>query len=225
MTLVDGLLLSLSAALALAFGVAGHLPDLRLAPAALAAFKASGIVLLGAVALRRRAWLLAAGLLCGAMGDALLALGTQAMFVAGAGAFLVGHLFYIALFLRRGVGLRAALRDTARVTSALTLAVVAIIAARKLWPPESSLMPALTVYAVVLTVMVASSFTVTAAGRLATVGAVLFFVSDGFVSLDMFHRPANPLFQVAESFAGWMIYWAGQAAICVGGLALRRPVV
>ena len=57
---------------------------------------------------------------------------------------------------------------------------------------------------------------------LAMAGAVLFFISDGFVAWNMFHHDPDPTLAFWRSFAGWMIYWAGQAGLCFGALALRR---
>jgi hypothetical protein len=53
-------------------------------------------------------------------------------------------------------------------------------------------------------------------------GAVLFFISDGFVAWNMFHHDPDPTLAYWRSFAGWMIYWAGQAAICFGALGLHK---
>ena len=61
-------------------------------------WKAAGIVLLGLYALSQRAWLAGAALLFCATGDVLLEL----VFVAGMGAFAIGHIFYVLAFLEWG---------------------------------------------------------------------------------------------------------------------------
>jgi hypothetical protein len=38
----------------------------------------------------------------------------------------------------------------------------------------------------------------------------------------MFHPQADATLAFSLSFAGWMIYWAGQAALCIGALGLHR---
>ncbi|MCS7084845.1 MAG: lysoplasmalogenase [Bacteroidia bacterium] len=48
-----------------------------------------------------RAWRLALGLLCCSVGDILLDLDEDKLFMAGLGSFLIGHLFYIDSFARR----------------------------------------------------------------------------------------------------------------------------
>jgi uncharacterized membrane protein YhhN len=215
------ILAALSAALASTYGCfsPGMLEfwDNSVAPAAL---KASGIVVLGLIALLTRSRLLAAGLLFGALGDALLAWSPDT-FLYGALAFLIGHLFYIALFLRAGIGL-AALKQPPRLLVALALIAAAIGMTSLLVPRDSAMFAPLSIYTGVLTLMAITSITLPAARWLAMIGAVLFFISDGFVAAGMFHPIADPTLAFWRSFAGWMIYWAGQAAICFGALGLHK---
>lgn len=216
------LTLALSATLAVAYGVASPLLHVAGEPNyALAALKTSGIALLALIALMRRSRLLAAALAFGALGDWLLAIDTRFTFLAGAVAFLIGHLFYIALFLRAGVGARA-LSEPMRVIAMIAVVAFAIAMTVRLVPGESQLFIPLGIYTLVLTFMTVTSFTLPAARWLAMAGAVLFLISDGFVAANMFHPLADPTLSVWRSFAGWTIYWAGQAAICVGALGMHR---
>ncbi|MGD9815096.1 MAG: lysoplasmalogenase [Hyphomonadaceae bacterium] len=238
-------LLVLSAILAIAYGLSGSSLYQGEPPyVAGAVFKASSIVILALTALfgaddgrldrappgahagRRPALqlankLLAAGLLFGALGDALLAWSPDT-FLYGALAFLIGHLFYIALFLRAGLGI-AALRQPPRLIVAIALIAAAIVMTSLLVPRDNAMFVPLAIYTGVLTLMAIASFTLPAAHRLAMAGAVLFFISDGFVAANMFHPLDDPSLGYWRSFAGWMIYWAGQAAICFGVLGLQRP--
>jgi uncharacterized membrane protein YhhN len=214
-------LLALSAILALAYGAFGSSLYSGEPPyVAGTIFKASSIVILVGVALIARSNLLAAGLLFGALGDALLAWRPET-FLYGAFAFLIGHLFYIALFLRAGLGLRA-LKQPPRALAALALIAAAIAMTSVLVPRDNPVFAPLTVYTGVLTLMALISFTLPAARWLAMAGAVLFFISDGFVAWNMFHHDPDPTLAFWRSFAGWMIYWAGQAAICFGALGLHK---
>jgi uncharacterized membrane protein YhhN len=163
--------------------------------------------------------LLAAGLLFGALGDALLAW-SSVTFLYGALAFLIGHLFYIALFARAGLG-PAALREPARLLAMAGLAVAAVVSTSLLVPRDSAMFTPLSVYTGVLTLMAMSSFTLPWRRWLAMAGAVLFFVSDGFVAANLFH-PQTGAAAYWMNFSGWMIYWAGQAAICFGVLRLHE---
>jgi uncharacterized membrane protein YhhN len=211
----------MSAALAVAYGFYGYDMYGGAAPYMFPAlFKASSIIMLGLIALMNGPRLLAAGLLFGALGDALLAW-SHDTFLYGALAFLVGHICYITLFVRNGIGVRAALRDPARV-ALLVATVLAALVASQLTPHSSPMFVPLSAYSGVLTLMVLASYTLPWTRKLAMAGAVLFFISDGFVAWNMFRHDADTTLAFWRSFAGWMIYWAGQAALCFGAQPLRR---
>ena len=184
-------------------------------------FKASSIVILGLVALLARSRLLAAGLFFGAIGDALLAWSPDT-FLYGAFAFLIGHLFYITLWLRSGIGIGAALKSPPRLLGALALIVACVVMTYLLVPRDNPMFAPLAVYTGVLTLMAICSFTLPTTRWLVMAGAVLFFISDGFVAWNMFHPDPDPTLAHWRSFAGWMIYWGGQAAICFGALGLHK---
>jgi len=232
--------LALSAVLAVAYGAYGSSLFEGAPPHVFATiFKASGIVVLALIAiwtagaparqhpdLPARApavhnKLLAAGLLFGALGDALLAWSPET-FLYGALAFLIGHLFYIALFLRAGIGVRAALQQPLRLIGALALIAAAIVMTSLLVPRDNAMFAPLAVYTGVLTLMALCSFTLPATRWLVMAGAVLFFISDGFVAANLFNPLEDQTLAHWRSFAGWMLYWAGQAAICFGALGLHR---
>jgi uncharacterized membrane protein YhhN len=216
------LALALSAILAIAYGAFGSSLYVGDPPYVVGTiFKASSIIVLGLIALVARSRLLAAGLLFGALGDALLAWSPET-FLYGAGAFLIGHLFYIALFLRAGIGVGAAFKQPPRLVSALALIAAAIVMTALLVPRDNAMFAPLSVYTGVLTLMALCSFTLPATRWLAMAGAVLFFISDGFVAWNMFHTATDPTLAFWRSFAGWMIYWGGQAAICFGALGLHK---
>lgn len=210
-------LLILSAILAIAYGAfSPWLYAVHAWPYAIAIFKVSSIVFLAAIAAQHKARTLLWALIFGGAGDIGLALG---QFETGAAAFLIGHLFYITLFVRSGIGL-GALRSPWRLAASAALIGAAIVMTSLLVPRDSPLFIPLCVYTGVLTLMVLSSFTLSAAHWLVMAGAVLFFVSDGFVAWNMFHDDVSPTLAYWRSFAGWMLYWAGQAAICMGAIGL-----
>ncbi|QGZ95547.1 lysoplasmalogenase [Terricaulis silvestris] len=213
--------LALSAILAIAYGAFGSSLYEGAPPFVVGTiFKASSIVFLGLIALIARSRLLAAGLLFGTLGDALLAWSPDT-FLYGAFAFLIGHLFYIALFLRAGLGV-SALKQPPRLLAALALIAACIVMTALLVPRDNAMFAPLSVYTGVLTLMAITSFTLPAARWLAMAGALLFFISDGFVAWNMLHPDPDPTLAFWRSFAGWMIYWAGQAAIYYGALGLHR---
>jgi uncharacterized membrane protein YhhN len=218
----NGAALVLSAMLAIAYGVFGSSLFEGDPPFVVGTiFKASSIIILGLIALFARSRLLAAGLLLGALGDALLAWRPET-FLYGAGAFLIGHLFYTTLFLRTGIGVGAALKQSARLLAAVALIIAATAMTWLLVPRDNAMFAPLSVYTGVLTLMALCSFTLPVTRWLAMAGAVLFFISDGFVAWNMFHHDPDPTLAFWRSFAGWMIYWAGQAGICWGALGLHK---
>ncbi len=214
--------LATSAALAIAYGAYGSSLYEGAPPFVIGTiFKASSIVILGLIALIARSNLLAAGLLFGALGDALLAWSPDT-FLYGAFAFLIGHLFYIVLWLRAGIGVGAALKQPPRLVGAIALIAACIAMTYVLVPRDNPMFAPLAVYTGVLTLMAICSFTLPWERRLVMLGAVLFFISDGFVAWNMFHHDPDPTLAYWRSFAGWMIYWAGQAAICFGAIGLHK---
>lgn len=215
------LLLAVSAILAIAYGAFGSSLYEGAPPYVVGTiFKTSSIIILGLIAIFTRSRLLAAGLLFGALGDALLAWSPDT-FLYGAFAFLIGHLFYITLFLRTGIGVAAALKQPPRLLGALALIIAAFVMTSLLVPSDNAMFAPLSVYTGVLTLMALTSFTLPTTRWLAMLGAVLFFISDGFVAANLFHPLDDSTFAYWRSFAGWMIYWAGQAAICFGALGLH----
>ena len=216
-------MLILSALLATAYGVFGSAwYAVGIALPLMALFKASSIILLAAVAALGQSRLLTLGLVLGAAGDIGLALGADT-FLAGAIAFMIGQLFYIALFLRAGIGVRAVVTRPARLFAMLALIAAAFASTSALVPHDTPLFVPLAIYTAVLTLMAMSSFTLPAVHWPAMLGAVLFFISDGFVAWNMFHHDPDPTLAYWRNFAGWMVYWAGQAAICFGALGLHKP--
>lgn len=98
-------------------------------------------------------------------------------------AFLIGHLFYIVLWLRAGIGIGAALKQPPRLAGAIALIVGCIAMTYVLVPRDNPMFAPLAVYTGVLTLMALCSFTLPWE-RLVMAGAVLFFISDGFSRLE-----------------------------------------
>jgi uncharacterized membrane protein YhhN len=151
----------------------------------------------------------ARALMLGALGDLLLEIGPS-FFIVGAGAFLVGHLFYIQALHRETIAMH-----WARALPGLALAagVVALLV------PEVGprLAVALGVYALVLAVVLfraaarvgspkASPFW----ARMGLLGAAFFAASDAVLAIDRFHTEiAGARYVVIAT------YWAAQALLAV----------
>jgi uncharacterized membrane protein YhhN len=147
------------------------------------------------------AWMIVAGLLFSLAGDVLLMLPSD-RFAAGLASFLVAHLFYIAAF--------AADAGFGSAPLALLPFVLGSAALYPLLRPNLGRLeiPVL-LYMLVIAVMawqaVARSLDVGQLGALlASIGAVLFVISDAALALDRFHRrlPAAPALKLGTYFSG-----------------------
>jgi alkenylglycerophosphocholine/alkenylglycerophosphoethanolamine hydrolase len=149
-------------------------------------------------------WLVAIGLLFGLAGDVFL-LPQVDQFLAGLGAFLIGHCFYIAAFL---------LMDLAFIGIVGGCAAGVVLLTYLGWPIIKKVrggpygVPVIAYLAVVLVLVVVA--TATHRWPIAA-GGVFFAVSDGLLGLDRFVRPA-PYRRVLVH----MLYHLGQAGFVVG---------
>lgn len=194
---------------ALVLGLAYLLDDFGLgAPYPLnVIIKAGGVVLLGAYALKQgRVWL-GLGLLAGSAGDAFLALQPTQQ-ALGILAFGIGHLIYIGLFadqLRRKGN-----RGLPGYLATLVLIVFGAVMLIALQPHFGDLRIAASVYNGIILVMAALAL-IGRAPPLATLGALLFVVSDSVLAWRMFAGMLDWAGPVV-----WVCYFGGQALIALG---------
>jgi len=182
------------------------------------AWKGSGVGLLalyaGWRARDRDGWLICAVMAFGALGDVLL---EMAGLIVGAVAFLIGHMIAIALYLRNR---RPAL--TRSQTLLALLIVPATVVTAFLLPADRAGAPGVAFYSLGLSIMAATAWTSRFPSYRVGLGALMFVVSD----LLIFAR-SGPLSEAGwVSPAIWVLYFGGQALICVGvtqTLASRRP--
>ncbi len=179
-----------------------------LAPPGGLVWKVAGIVLLGLSALSQRAWLAGAALLFCAAGDVLLEL----VFVAGMGAFAVGHIFYVLAFLEWGRILGPNKRDFP-----ITVLVVIVSLGLLGWllPGMGDLLIPALIYQAIITTMVATAFVVKAP-MLARLGAVIFMISDTLIAAEKFAG--------VDVFPGavWITY-AGAQIMMAWGMSRVAP--
>jgi uncharacterized membrane protein YhhN len=179
-----------------------------LAPPGGLVWKAAGIVLLGLYALSQRAWLAGAALLFCAAGDVLLEL----VFVAGMGAFAVGHIFYVLAFLEWGRILGPNKRD---FPIAVLVVIVSLGLLGWLLPGMGDLLIPALIYQAIITTMVATAFVVKAP-MLARLGAVIFMISDTLIAAEKFAG--------VDVFPGavWITY-AGAQIMMAWGMSRVAP--
>ncbi len=164
---------------------------------------------LGAPTAADAAWLLP-GFALHALGDALL-LGTGRWFLAGLGAFLVGHVAYAATFAELAARVAP---DAAWTPAVLTLAAMgAAIAALLAWmgPRLGRMRAPVLAYMVTISFMVAAAVQASAAlgGAWLAVAAVAFALSDVLVARNRFVSPSPwnryvglPMYYVAQAMFG-----------------------
>lgn len=163
-------------------------------------------------------FLLAAALLFSCLGDIFLALKNDPRnFSRGLGAFLISHLFYLAVMLplaSASGGLPSALSDLQWAGIAL-LALMAGGVLAWLWPVLGRLRLPVTAYLGVISTMAAAALCVAGAAPWLGLGALLFVLSDALIAIDKFRRPVP-----FRGPAIWITYYAGQALIAASLLAL-----
>lgn len=148
----------------------------------------------------------ALGLGLGAAGDFLLSRPGERSFLAGMAAFAAGHLAYAAAFVGAG----------AVVPGALPLVLLlALGLSTEVWlaPHAGSLRWPIRGYVLVILVMAAAALGLPFGA--ATVGAMLFVLSDLILAVDVF-RFGPERANLWRARALWLAYWSGQALILLG---------
>ena len=166
-------------------------------------WKGAGVALLAVWALVRHpgndARQIGAVMALGALGDVMLEISQ----IAGAGAFLLGHLVAIHLYLRHP---RAVLTPSQRMAAAALLVLTPVLA----WQLTTS--AAATVYATALGGMAASAWLSSFPRYRTGLGAVMFVASDLLIFARMGVLADSPL----PALLIWPLYYFGQFLICVG---------
>ncbi|NOY25111.1 MAG: lysoplasmalogenase, partial [Oligoflexia bacterium] len=152
-----------------------------------------------------------AALVLSTVGDVLLIPKQKRAFLAGLGAFLLGHCAFALAFLLRGADLGAA------GLALVPLGLLAAVVLRWLWPHLSTRMRAPVVaYVAVISLMVATAVGTVAhspAPRI-LLGAILFFLSDLFVARNRFVKPG-----FSNRLVGLPLYFAAQILLALSSAA------
>ena len=173
----------------------------------------TGLLVVVAAAAHHRHKLLILALVFSVNGDLLLELrrvgrvGPEQFFLFGLVAFLIAHIFYIALFAKA----KAAGRITVARQVAIVIALMAAVATTMtLWPGLAEMRIPVLAYSLVLVTMVVSAQYSSFAPKVA-IGALLFFASDTMLAINIFGYPfsgARPLV--------WITYYLAQLLITLG---------
>ena len=168
------------------------------------------------------AWWIAAGLVLSLGGDIALLGSTKRAFMAGLVLFLLAHVAYIVGFIEATAW---ALGSRGLPVAPMTVAAIAVgistaLLLRRLWPGAGELRVPVAIYGVVISAMVVSAVAAVFSrpslplslplglAPVGAVGAVLFYISDAALALNLFHRPFRwaPLLTLG-------VYWLGQLGI------------
>lgn len=156
--------------------------------------------------------LLAAAFFFSSAGDLFLALkGDARNFMRGLGAFLVSHLFYIAVMVPLATGPDTlALKAVSLAVGFAGLAVYWSLASRL-----GSMKLPVGAYFVVILVMVLTALAIPEAAPVLGLGAVLFMFSDSIIALDKFRGPIP-----YRGLIVWTTYYGGQVLMALPLLIL-----
>jgi len=117
------------------------------------------------------------------VGDVVLDLGFEGSFIAGLAAFLIAHLWYIALFWLDVEKSRFKFAQTAlAIAYPMAMAVF-------LWPHLGELKIPVAVYIVVIATMLVFAINRGTTRKTVLVGAIFFVVSDSILALNKFYYP------------------------------------
>lgn len=156
--------------------------------------------------------LLAAAFLFSSAGDLFLAMkGDSRNFMRGLTAFLVSHLFYIAVMAPLATGSATlALKSVSLAVGLAALAVYWSLASRL-----GSMKLPVGVYLAVILVMVLSALAIPEAAPILGLGAILFMFSDSIIALDKFRGPIP-----YRGLLVWTTYYGGQVLMALPLLLL-----
>lgn len=160
-------------------------------------------------------WLVA-GLAFGAAGDFFLSRPSQTAFLAGMGAFALGHFAYAWGLWHLGPGLSGA----GLVFWVVLMIKLPILALALFWiaPKAGELAQPVRAYSVIIALMALSAALLpgTDANRITQYGVALFVASDLVLAFGLFvFTDARHKWRASKTL--WPLYWGGQALIFWGG--------
>jgi uncharacterized membrane protein YhhN len=160
----------------------------------------------------KQGWALAFALFFHSVGDVILDLRQENLFLVAVGGFLIGHLCYIAMLLP---DVRAGVEWTKGKIGFLVgiLAYTGLVAWILLPRLAPGMIPPLVVYMIAIGAMVVLTVLPGYRGKWITAGALLYMGSDSLIAYNQFvsHVPGS-------HYITWPTYYAGQALIMIGFL-------
>jgi uncharacterized membrane protein YhhN len=149
------------------------------------------------------------------LGDILLDLDPQRLFVFGLGSFLVAHVVYIFLFVRNRR--RTIPVGASRVVLAVVVLLYSVAVSAWLLPSLGGLIVPVAIYMCAITAMVVSAILARFQNPWIVVGAILFLISDSLLAVNKFKAPVP-----YRDLLVWSTYYVGQYGIAIGFLCRAK---
>ena len=161
--------------------------------------------------------ILAVSLLFSSVGDVLLDIPGEKMFLFGLVSFLIAHILYIVLFARNFP--RPLKSGPTQKLIIVAVLIYSIVMTVWLWPGLGDLSGPVIFYICAITAMVITAALAGFKSRLILAGALLFFLSDSLIAINKFKFPIK-----YNDYLVWSTYYAAQFLITIGflGEKLRR---
>ncbi|MEN8888400.1 MAG: lysoplasmalogenase family protein [Celeribacter marinus] len=145
-----------------------------------------------------------------AVGDIALSRDGSRAFLTGLIAFALAHLAYLALFVPHVSRFERAPIFGMVIVAALAIAIVVPSRDPLTWPARA--------YAVIICAMTAAALSLPFGLRGATVGAVLFLMSDLILAVRLFHLTEGTVRARMAGYTLWVLYVSGQGLILLAFL-------
>lgn len=164
-------------------------------------------------------WIMALGLLLGALGDLLLSRPGERAFLAGMAAFGLGHLAYAGGLFHRSAELGLVPMSGEQVWALVLLALLVLVTERWLAPRTGRLLWPVRAYVGLIALMALAAILLPpAAGATELrIGAALFLLSDLLLALRLF-VPRGPPARALLGAALWPVYIIGQLSLFWGSI-------
>ncbi len=155
--------------------------------------------------------ILGMALILSTLGDVLLDLDPERLFVRGLFAFLVAHFVYILLFVRNW---KRPLRPKGwQLALAAAVLVYSLLLSQLLSPSLGAVAGPVMLYVCAITVMVVTTIFAGFSRPWVWLGAILFLISDSIIALNKFKTPVP-----GRDHLVWATYYLGQYGIAIGFL-------
>ncbi|OIQ44635.1 MAG: lysoplasmalogenase [Roseobacter sp. MedPE-SW] len=169
------------------------------------------VLAVAALVLGAPIWLVVALALCG-LGDFFLSLEGERAFMGGVGAFALGHLAYVVLFLSQPGSDLGLVWRMPGLALACAIVVLGLVMARILAPRAGDLkLPVLLYIPIILSMGIAALSLNSSALTWVLPAALAFMVSDVILAFETFVMDKDHPMRRYTPYLVWPLYWGAQA--------------